>query len=71
MFLVVYETEKQEFSLKNQILADSRIWLALAWNFLLFQIFWVDQLSKLTEKLKNSALNMFLVVNELESKNFP
>jgi hypothetical protein len=64
MFLVVNEPEKQEFSLKTskfkQILGSG--WrLHGSFSISSFQIFLAGQQSKHTEKLQNSALNMFLV----------
>jgi hypothetical protein len=38
--------------------------------FLVSSFFVAEQLSKLTKKLENSALNMFLVVNEPEEQKF-
>jgi hypothetical protein len=42
-------------------------WFAL---FLIFRTFLSGQQSKLTEKLENLALNMFLVMKELEEQGF-
>jgi hypothetical protein len=54
------------FALTNSLQTSSR-WFAL---FLGFRTFLTEQSSKLTEKLKNSAPNMFLVVNEPEEQEF-
>jgi hypothetical protein len=65
MFLVmVNEPEEQKFLLKKSKFLKI---LGSGWRlygiFSSFQIFLTGQQSKLTEKLKNLALNMFLVVN--------
>jgi hypothetical protein len=72
MFLVVNEPEEQEFSLQKSKFQQI---LGSGWRlhriFFSFQIFLAGQQSKLTEKLKNLAINMFLVVNEPEEQEFP
>jgi hypothetical protein len=68
---VVNEPEEQEFYLKKlkfqQILES--FW-RLHGIFSSFQIFLASQQSKLKEKLKNPALNKFLVVNEPDEWEF-
>jgi hypothetical protein len=54
------------FVLTNSLRTSSR-WFAL---FLSFQTIFAGQQSKLTEKLENLALTMFLVVNEPEEQDF-
>jgi hypothetical protein len=54
------------FALTNSRETSSR-WFALFWSF---GTFLAGQQSELTKKLENSALNMFLVVNEPEEQEF-
>jgi hypothetical protein len=54
------------FALTNSRETSSR-WFALFWSF---RTFLAGQKSELTKKLENSALNMFLVVNEPKEQKF-
>jgi hypothetical protein len=67
MFLVANKPEKHQKSKFQQILGSG--W-CLHKISSIFHIFLAGQQSKITEKLKNSALNMFRVVNELEEQKF-
>jgi hypothetical protein len=69
MFLVVNEPEEQEFSLEQSKFQQNTVSSWRLHGFLSnFQIFLAGQQSELTKKIKNSAPNMFLAMNEPEEQ---
>jgi hypothetical protein len=61
---MVNEPEEQEFLLKKSKFLDTCMEFSIVSRF-----FWLANI-KLTEKHKNSALDMFLVVNDPEEQEF-